>query len=90
MIVCFSVRREARGQPSAAEMAASEQRLPGGDEKRKPGEGMRRGDLQLRGGTRSLRRRRPDGQTKFKCCLTQDTESLRVSSGLLVFQTLKI
>lgn len=43
-------------------MAASKQRLPGGAETRKPGEGMHRGALRLRGGPRSFRRRRQDGQ----------------------------
>lgn len=43
-------------------MAPSKQWLPGGDAARKPGEGVPRGDLQLRGGARSLRRRHTDGQ----------------------------
>lgn len=60
--MCFSVCGEERGEHGAAQMAPSKQRLPGGDATRKPGEGVHRGDLQLRGGARSLRRRHTDGQ----------------------------
>lgn len=43
-------------------MEESEQWLPGGAEAGKPGEGMHRGDLRLRGGAGSLRGRPADGE----------------------------
>lgn len=72
----FSVCRETGRQCGSAQMAASEQRLPGGAETREPGEGVRGGDLWLRGGAWSLRRWRQDGQTlehdkQFDKCILQ-------------------
>lgn len=55
--MCFSVCGEGRRQRSAAEMAAREHRLPGGDAAGEPGEGVHRGGLRLRGGSGGFRRR---------------------------------
>lgn len=60
--MCFSVCGEGRRQRSAAPMAAREHGLPGGDAAGEPGEGVRGGDLQLRGGTGSFRKRRDHGE----------------------------
>lgn len=52
-VVAVSVCAEGRGQWRAAATAASQQ-PPGGAETGKPGEGVYRGDLRLRGGARGL------------------------------------
>lgn len=60
--MCFSVCGEGRRQRRAVAMAACEHGLPGGDAAGEPGEGVRGGDLRLRGGAGSFRKQRHHGE----------------------------